>query len=644
MSLQNSRAGRIPVVQLCSTLKDAFVARNSDYFDLTSWKLCLPIDEDGGTSGTAYEVPNLSGFEHASYFYTADDGAMVFRATVDGAVTKDTTNARSELRELDRNSLAAWTLEEGGTMTATLKIDEAPRISTGETDSRIVVGQVHGINSELARLYWDNGEIYLKSDIGGSGSVTYALINADGETPQISIGELFSYKIDVHSHIMTVVIYADGDAYTSATAINSAWDADEFYFKAGAYLGSNETNSTGAGQVSFYGLDFSHDTGGGLSGLTVNVVAADSSYFADSTGTIGNDVLTGGALADVIYGYGGDDQIRAGAGDDRIVGGSGADKILGQDGADTIAAGAGDDVVYGGDGNDAIDGGAGSDTLKGEAGDNKITGGEGNDYISGGTGADDLNGDAGCDIIYAGDGDDSLHGGADDDILKGEAGADTLAGDDGDDKLYGGDGADYLKGGGGADRLDGGDGADILYGQGGDDTLVGQGGADRLDGGDGNDTLYGNADDDKLSGNAGDDKLVGGDGNDTLYGGAGADRLYADEGADNLYGGADTDTFVFLSLDASTLNSSGRDDIYQFSQSEHDIISLSAIDANTTVSGGQAFTFVGTDTFSKQSGELRYVNTSSETFLYGDVNGDGVADFSIHIDGVFKLQAEDFVL
>ncbi|MBB2820021.1 UNVERIFIED_ORG: Ca2+-binding RTX toxin-like protein [Rhizobium esperanzae] len=622
------------------------MAKNSDNFDLTSWKLCLPIDEDGGASDTAYEIVDLSGFEHTSYFYAADDGAMVFRATVDGAVTKDTTNARSELREMDQNSLAAWTLDEGGTMTATLKIDEAPQISGGEMSGRIVLGQVHGVDDELVRLYWDNGQIYFKSDKGGAGedSVAYAPTNADHETPRISIGEQFSYKIDVHDETLTVVIYADGDVYSSVTAIDSAWDSDEFYFKAGAYLGSNETNSTGAGQVSFYGLDFSHDAGGGLGGLTVTVGAADSSYFADSTGTIGNDVLIGGALADVIFGYGGDDQIRAGAGDDRIVGGSGADKILGQDGADTIAAGAGDDIVYGGDGNDTIDGGAGNDTLKGEAGDNKITGGEGNDYISGGTGADDLNGDAGSDIIYAGDGDDSVHGGADDDILKGEAGADTLAGDDGDDKLYGGDGADYLKGGGGADRLDGGDGADILYGQGGDDTLLGQGGADRLDGGDGNDTLYGYADDDKLSGNVGDDKLVGGDGADTLYGGAGADRLYADAGADNLYGGEGADTFVFISLDASTLNSSGRDDIYQFSQSEYDIINLSAIDANTTVSGGQAFTFVGTDAFSKQSGELRYVNTSSETFIYGDVNGDGVADFSIHIDGVFKLQTGDFAL
>jgi hypothetical protein len=67
------------------------VARNSEYFDLTRWKLCLPIDEDGGTTGTAFEILDLSGFEHSSYFYTAEDGAMVFRAITDGALTKGTT-------------------------------------------------------------------------------------------------------------------------------------------------------------------------------------------------------------------------------------------------------------------------------------------------------------------------------------------------------------------------------------------------------------------------------------------------------------------------------------------------------------------------------------------------------------------------
>ncbi|PDT80358.1 polysaccharide lyase family 7 protein [Sinorhizobium sp. BJ1] len=565
---------------------------NSDNFDLTTWKLCLPIDEDGGTTGTAFEILDLSGFEHSRYFYSADDGAMVFRATVDGAITKDTTCARSELREMDGTSLAAWTLAEGGTMTATLKIDEAPQTSDGEY-GRIVLGQVHGSEDELVRLYWENGEVYFKNDQAGENNepVKFVLQNAEGESPDISVGEVFSYKIDVQGDALTVVVYADGDTYTSVTTISAAWADDEFYFKAGIYLGTNQTNSTGSGQVSFYGLDFSHVVGEGLDGLSVSGASSDSSdYAADTTGTIGNDVLAGGTRDDVIYSYGGDDVVRGGDGADKIFGGAGADKLVGQGGADVLYAGLGDDTVYGGDGDDTIVGGAGNDTL------------------------------------------------------KGEVGADVLSGGDGDDTFYGGDGDDYSKGEAGADRLDGGNGADTLYGQDGNDTLLGQAGNDRLDGGTGDDTLYGYGDDDRLYGGDGADKLIGGEGADTLYGGAGNDKLYADEGADNLYGGSGADSFIFKSLAASTLTSSGRDDVYQFSQAEGDTINLASIDANALVSEGQAFKFIGTDAFSSKAGELRYVNTSSETYIYGDVNGDGAADFSIHVDGVFTLQGSDFVL
>jgi hypothetical protein len=40
------------------------------------------------------------------------------------------------------------------------------------------------------------------------------------------------------------------------------WNSDTFYFKAGVYLGVNESTGSGEGQASFYGLDFSHGAGG----------------------------------------------------------------------------------------------------------------------------------------------------------------------------------------------------------------------------------------------------------------------------------------------------------------------------------------------------------------------------------------------
>jgi len=62
------------------------------------------------------------------------------------------------------------------------------------------------------------------------------------------------------------------------------------------------------------------------------------------------------------------------------------------------------------------------------------------------------------------------------------------------------------------------------------------------------------------------------------------------------------------------------------------------------VGGNQTFTFIGTESFRNVAGELRYQEISGNTFVYGDTNGDGVADFMIRLDGGHALVAGDFVL
>ena len=68
------------------------------------------MDSKGKTSGTAKEVKNLIGYEDSRFFYDAKDGAMVFKAGVDGATTSGSKYARTELREMDGADRAAWTL------------------------------------------------------------------------------------------------------------------------------------------------------------------------------------------------------------------------------------------------------------------------------------------------------------------------------------------------------------------------------------------------------------------------------------------------------------------------------------------------------------------------------------------------------
>lgn len=145
-------------------------------------------------------------------------------------------------------------------------------------------------------------------------------------------------------------------------------------------------------------------------------------------------------------------------------------------------------------------------------------------------------------------------------------------------------------------------------------------------------------------GGRGNDTLAGDSGNNILKGGAGNDRIEGGLGADKLYGGSGADTFFFRSVKDSTVAASGRDKIHDFSKSQKDKLDLSAIDANTKAGGNQAFDFIGTKKFSKTAEELRYEKKNGDTYVYGDVNGDGKADFAIVLDPSLSLSKSDFIL
>ena len=195
-----------------------------------------------------------------------------------------------------------------------------------------------------------------------------------------------------------------------------------------------------------------------------------------------------------------------------------------------------------------------------------------------------------------------LSGGNGDDVLDGTAGEDRLSGGNGDDRLAGMDGHD---------RLDGGNHDDVLVGGDGNDVLNGGNHEDVLDGGDGNDILDGGNHADRLDGGTGNDVLNGGNHEDVLNGGAGDDILT---------GGNHADVFAFTDL-------GGHDVITDFRRGQ-DKIDLSGLDA---VSGGDqdAFAWVGSAAFSGTAGELRSYAENGGHFLAGDVDGDGLADFTI---------------
>jgi hypothetical protein len=78
-----------------------------------------------------------------------------------------------------------------------------------------------------------------------------------------------------------------------------------------------------------------------------------------------------------------DDVYFGGSADDKLEGGKGTDILYGRGGNDEMKGNEEADYLYGGDGNDKLEGGDGDDILYGEAGNDEVKGGKGNDILTG---------------------------------------------------------------------------------------------------------------------------------------------------------------------------------------------------------------------------------------------------------------------
>ena len=226
-------------------------------------------------------------------------------------------------------------------------------------------------------------------------------------------------------------------------------------------------------------------------------------------------------------------------------------------------------------------------------------------------------------------GNDAMKGSSADNAMGGGGGNDRLFGYDGHDLLAGHQGNDVLFGGRGDDDLSGGPGHDRLYGGPGDDWITGDAGRDKLFGGVGNDRLYGGGWNDALKGNSGHDRLYGDDGDDFLYGGRGNDTLHGGEGADVLVGGPGRDIFY--------LHEAGGDVIEDFGAGR-DVIDFSGY-SNAGLGGSAKIDFIGSKHFSGDGMEARFAKERVRV----DMDGDGKADWTVHLKGVDQLD-EDRVI
>ena len=385
--------------------------------------------------------------------------------------------------------------------------------------------------------------------------------------------------------------------------------------------------------------------------MTYNISIAFGTWIENATGGKVSDTIAGNIQNNVLHGL---------AGNDTLIGGAGNDTLYGGVGNDTLRGDAGDDRLDGGTGNDNLIGGAGNDIYIVDAAGDNVTeaAGAGTDAVHTalsnyvldtnvenlvftGAGSFEGTGNALANTITGGAKDDSLAGRAGNDILNGGAGNDTLYGDTGNDTLNGGTGADHMFAGSGNDIYIVDNVRDEIWENPNDgiDTVRTTLGSYTLGANFENLTFIGtgafkgtgNSLANTLTGGAGNDVLSGGTGNDRLFGGLGADTLIGGAGKDTLCGGLGADVFRFDGVGESTL--AAFDVISDFTRAHGDRIDLRTIDANAKLAGNQAFSYLGAAAFTGAAGQLTFQNQH----LRGDINGDRVADFDIHLVGVQSL-------
>jgi len=461
--------------------------------------------------------------------------------------------------------------------------------------------------------------------------------------------------------------------------------------------GNNDTVSAGDGDDLVHS-GHSIDGGNGHDTITAG-------FLGDTvTGGAGNDLVDGSAGDDLILEGDGFDTIVGGDGNDTVsyaasataiiaiqnefgegivTDGTSEDQLFGVEGMILSTL---DDEYYGGDLGTTVSGGGGNDWLEGEGGNDLfLVDASGIDTVLGGSGNDTVRAEAAGARVFLGDGqvenfdgagfaDFRIVGSADGDVLDFTGvtmtGVARIDGGLGHDTIIGTSGADTLAGSAGNDSLSGGDGDDIflvdLNGQ--SDTILGGNGYDvvRADANSVRISLFNLSGVEEINANGRSSVVVqgtsgadvmdlstvllvgvtfidGGLGDDVMLGTSVRQNFIGSAGADTLTGNGGNDLFTFPTTSHST--AAAPDHITDFNSG--DIMVLSGIDANSLVAGNQAFTWIGSGSFTGVAGQLRFEIGGGVTTVYGDVNGDTVADLVIVLDNAFNLGtggAANFVL
>lgn len=228
----------------------------AERFDLSFWKLTLPLDEDENGKVDEIDTRELGQYAHPDFFYVDRSGFLVFTAPNNAATTRTSTNTRSELRQMFRGTDTSigthdpknnFALEAhprsnefadiGGQLEATLKVLHLPgraRYPDRPSAFSVVIGQIHalkdeklvrsgsgfGYGNEPLKIFYkkwpghESGSVFwtyernLERDNLARRDIAYPVWGNSWDNPDdpgedgIALGELFNYNVNVYGNVM----------------------------------------------------------------------------------------------------------------------------------------------------------------------------------------------------------------------------------------------------------------------------------------------------------------------------------------------------------------------------------------------------------------------------------------------------------
>jgi hypothetical protein len=256
-------------------------------FDLSHWKLQLPVDSSGGTNGSPQEIAaaQLTGGYTNAYFYTGTDGAMVFWAPVWGVPTSGSSYPRSELREMvsPTDDTSNWLAYGTHILNVQCKVLQVP--ATG----KVIIGQIHGYTGAALPLV----KIYFNSNSALTGTIkTNANNDSSDKTFDYSpsvLSNTITYQIQVVNGFVSVTVNGVTNSL-NVFQTDPNWATNTVYFKAGDYCQDNSGATIDGARVALYSLSAYHAP-------SITNLSSNQSVFSGSNATFAVSAAGNGRLS-----------------------------------------------------------------------------------------------------------------------------------------------------------------------------------------------------------------------------------------------------------------------------------------------------------------------------------------------------------